>query len=91
MSSSRDTSLSATMVDLSSSRAKQDHRPPSADSTVDRVASIEGGKTFKEDVNENDDGPPRDLLNRRQPVRRIWKDGPVDNADSEHVSTNEPS
>lgn len=144
MSSSRDTALSTTVVDSSSSKAKPDQHPasdsaaprgsrnsrvsggirykqngsstsstntntksdagsnilvelgrrstvPSADSTVDHVTSVEFGKAFKEDADENDDRPPREFMTKRQSVRRIWKNGPGDNADSEQVGKNEPS
>lgn len=134
LSSSRDTALSATMVDLSSRKAKpvrrhaSDNAAPrgsrngrvgggsgdkqigsntipdtenyiaaesgrrntvlSADSTVDHITSLKRGKAFKKVVNGGDNKPPREVLNRGRPFQRIRKDGPGDNANSEHVSKN---
>lgn len=59
-------------------------------STSDSAAFDKSIKGTKEEVVEDDadDAPPSrgGILTRRRSVRRIWKDGPGDDADSEQVS-----
>lgn len=66
---------------------------PVVNSASDNAPSDKSAKGTKEEVveDDDDDAPPSrgGILTRRRSVRRIWKDGPGDDADSEQVSESE--
>lgn len=94
-STSTNTATSANIDNTTSTDSGMKRTIPVVNSVSDSAPFDKSVKGKKEEVAENDDddddAPPSrgGILTRRRSVRRIWKDGPGDDADMEQVGENE--